>query len=337
MVARESLEAVGLVGWPKTSGSRGIHINVRIEPRWTYPEVRRAALALARDVERRAPGIATSKWWKEERHGVFLDYNQNAKDRTVASVYSVRPTPDARVSMPLAWADVPTVEAEAFTLATVPALYAERSDPGAGIDEAVGSLEALLELSARDEAEGLGDAPWPPTYRKQPGEPPRVQPSKQRRPDADYDTPEAEAEREKSREALERRWSGTRPTPTGRRRSSIPVIEISRAAKKPDAMAGFERWKTRWPKAAEALEPADVLVDSMRGRSTTWTRVRVNLTHVAEADRPPQEALDPDYDPMTEYPEGDREAWIEASTRALKEAKPARSSAKAEKPASGDG
>jgi bifunctional non-homologous end joining protein LigD len=328
MVARESLEAVGLVGWPKTSGSRGIHINVRIEPRWTYPEVRRAALALARDVERRAPSIATSKWWKEERHGVFLDYNQNAKDRTVASVYSVRPTPDARVSMPLAWDEVPTVEAEAFTLATVPGLYAKRGDPGAGIDDAVGSLGALLELSARDEAEGLGDAPWPPTYRKQPGEPPRVQPSKQRRADADYDTPEAEAEREKSRAALERRWSGTRPTPTGRRQSSIPVIEISRAAKKDDALAGLERWKDRWPKAAAALELADVLVDSMRGRSTTWTRVRVNLTHVADGERPPQEALDPDYDPLTEYPEGDRAAWLEASTRTLNAAK----AAKAKKP-----
>ena len=206
LVAREALAGVGLVGWPKTSGSRGIHVNVRIEPHWTYPQVRRAALAIARDVERRAPSIATSKWWKEERHGVFLDYNQNAKDRTVASVYSVRPTPDARVSMPLTWDEVGTVEPEAFTLATVPALYAERGDPGAGIDDAVGSLEALLELSARDEAEGLGDAPWPPTYRKQPGEPPRVQPSKQRRPDAEYDTPEAEAEREKSRAAMERRF-----------------------------------------------------------------------------------------------------------------------------------
>ncbi len=324
-MAREALAGVGLVGWPKTSGSRGIHINVRIERRWTYPEVRRAALAIARDVERRAPSIATSKWWKEERHGVFLDYNQNAKDRTVASVYSVRPTPDARVSMPLTWDEVGTVEPEAFTLATVPALYAAHGDPGAGIDAAVGSLEALLELSARDEAEGLGDAPWPPTYRKQPGEPPRVQPSKQRRADADYDTPEAEAEREKSRAAMERRFaqaaeergafSGTRPTPTGRRRSSIPVIEIARAAKKDDAVAGLERWKARWPKAAGALEPADVLVDSMRGRSTTWTRIRVNLIHVAEADRPPQEALDPDYDPLTEWDGPDRSGQLERPPR----------------------
>src|SRR5829696_8045403 len=252
LVTRGALDAVGLVGWPKTSGSRGIHINVRIERNWTYPEVRRAALALARDVERRAPEIATSKWWKEERHGVFLDYNQNAKDRTVASAYSVRPLPDARVSTPLSWDEVPTDEAEAFTLATVPARFAEIGDPGAGIDQAVGSLDAVLELSRRHEAEGEGDAPWPPNYRKQEGEPPRVQPSRQRRPREDYDTPEAEAEREKNRAAMEKRLvaeaerraaakeAGTpvpsRPTPTGRRRSSVPVIEISRAKTKAEAL-----------------------------------------------------------------------------------------------------
>ncbi len=275
LVAREALEAVGLVGWPKTSGSRGIHINVRIERRWTFPQVRRAALALARDVEARAPAIATSKWWKEERHGVFLDYNQNAKDRTVASAYSVRPTPDARVSMPLAWHEVPDVVAEDFTLATVPALFAERGDLAEGIDEAVGSLEALLELSAKHEAEGLGDAPWPPHYRKQAGEPPRVQPSKRRPGDA--------------------------PAPSGRRRSSKPLIEISRAARKEDALAGLERWKARHPVAAAQLQPADVLVDAMRGRSTTWTRIRINLEHVPEAERPPQEPLDPDYDPWAPY------------------------------------
>jgi bifunctional non-homologous end joining protein LigD len=329
MVARESLEAVGLIGWPKTSGSRGIHINVRIERKWGYPEVRRAALALARDVERRAPSIATSKWWKEERHGVFLDYNQNAKDRTVASAYSVRPLPDARVSTPLSWDEVPTCEAEAFTIATVPKRFAEIGDPGAGIDEAVGSLEALLDLSARHEAEGMGDAPWPPNYRKQEGEPPRVQPSKQRRAAEEYDTPEAEAEREKNRAAMERRLAaeaerraaakaageGTRPTPTGRRRSSIPVIEISRAAKKDEALEGLERWKTRWPKAAAALEPADVLVDGMRGRSSLWYRVRVNLTHVPEADRPPQEPLDPDYDPWAGYEWPDRAGQLERAPR----------------------
>jgi len=274
LVAREALDAVGLIGWPKTSGSRGIHVNVRIEPRWTYPEVRRAALALARDVEARAPKLATSKWWKEERHGVFLDYNQNAKDRTVASAYSVRPTPDARVSMPLTWDEVPDVIAEDFTLASVPALFETYGDRHAGIDEAVGSLEALLELSAKHEVEGEGDAPWPPHYRKQAGEPPRVQPSKRKKGE---------------------------PSRTGRRQSTKPLIEIARAAGKADALAGLERWKTRHPEAATKLEPADVLVDSMRGRSTTWTRIRVNLEHVPEGDRPPQEPLDPDWDPWSDY------------------------------------
>ena len=275
LVTQEALAAVGLVGWPKTSGSRGIHINVRIESRWTYPEVRRAALALARDVEARAPELATSKWWKEERHGVFLDYNQNAKDRTVASAYSVRPTPDARVSMPLTWAEVADVVAEDFTLATVPALFEAHGDRHLGIDEATGSLEALLELSARHEAEGMGDAPWPPHYRKQDGEPPRVQPSKRRKGDA--------------------------PSPTGRRRSTKPLIEIARAARKADALAGLERWKARHPEAAAQLQPADVLVDAMRGRSTTWTRIRVNLEHVPEEERPPQGPLEVDYDPWAEY------------------------------------
>ncbi|MDQ6794883.1 MAG: DNA polymerase domain-containing protein [Chloroflexota bacterium] len=329
LVAREALAAVGLVGWPKTSGSRGIHINVRIAPRWTYPEVRRAALALARDVEGRAPAIATSKWWKEERHGVFLDYNQNAKDRTVASVFSVRPLPDARVSMPLRWDEVATVEAEAFTLATVPALYAERGDPGAGIDDAVGSLEALLELSARHEAEGQGDAPWPPNYAKQAGEPPRVQPSRKRRADADYEgqgvaggpPPEVAEARRKAVEAGDRNaglaqdWEGTRPTPTGRRKSAIPVIEIARAAKKDEALAGLERWKARHPKAAAALKPADVLLDGMRGRSALWYRVRVNLTHVPESDRPAQAELDPDYDPWAGYEWPDRAGQLERAPR----------------------
>jgi DNA ligase D-like protein (predicted polymerase) len=327
MVTREVLDDMGLVGWPKTSGSRGIHVNVRIERRWTFNQVRRAALALAREVERRAPTIATSKWWKEERHGVFLDYNQNARDRTVASAYSVRPLPDARVSTPLTWDEVPDCRPEDFTLATVPARYASLGDPGAGIDDAAGSLDRLLELSARQEIEGQGDAPWPPNYRKQEGEPPRVQPSRQRRADADYDTPEAEAQREKAREAMERRLAReaaareggaarpTRPTPTGRRRSTVPVIEIARAAKKDDALAGLERWKARWPKAAAGLEPADVLVDSMRGRSTTWTRIRVNLTHVAEGDRPPQEPLDPDYDPWAGFEWPDRSGQLERARR----------------------
>jgi bifunctional non-homologous end joining protein LigD len=274
LVTREVLEDHGLVGWPKTSGSRGIHVNVRIEPRWSFDAVRRAALALAREVERRAPSIATSKWWKEERHGVFLDYNQNAKDRTVASAYSVRPTADARVSMPLTWAQVADVEPADYTLATVPAIFAAEGDRHAGIDEAVGSLEALLELSARHEAEGLGDAPWPPNYRKQAGEPPRVQPSRQRRATADYATPR-----------------------TGRRVSSKPLVEIARAAKKDEALAGLERWKQRHADIVGHLRPADVLVDSMRGRNTTWTRIRVNLEHVPDDQRPAQEALEVDYDP----------------------------------------
>ncbi len=301
LVCRDVLTDMDLVGWPKTSGSRGIHINVRIRREWTFGEVRRAALAIAREVERRAPAIATSRWWKEERHGVFLDYNQNARDRTVASAYSVRPLPDARVSAPLTWDEVPDCRAEDFTLLTVPARYAALGDPGAGIDDAVGGLERLLELVARQEAEGQGDAPWPPNYRKQEGEPPRVMPSRQRRAAAEYDTPEATAQREKQRAAAGRADGPvpSRPTPTGRRTSSIPVIEIARAAHKDEALAGLERWKARHPQAAAALEPADVLVDSMRGRSTTWTRIRVNLTHVAVDKRPLQETLDPDYDPWS--------------------------------------
>jgi bifunctional non-homologous end joining protein LigD len=329
LVTGEALEAVGLMGWPKTSGSRGIHVNVRISRRWTYPEVRRAALALARDVEARAPSIATSKWWKEERHGVFLDYNQNAKDRTVASVYSVRPLPDARVSMPLRWDEVANVEAEAFTLATVPGLYASRGDVGAGIDEAVGSLDALLDLSARHQAEGLGDAPWPPNYVKQAGEPPRVQPSRKRRADTEYKgrgvdggpPPEVAEARRRAVDAgdpnagLPQDWAGTRPTPTGRRRTSVPVIEIARAAHKAEAIAGLERWKARHPQAAAALEPADVLVDGMRGRSALWYRVRVNLIHVPAADRPAQEPLDPDYDPWAGYEWPDRAGQLERAPR----------------------
>ena len=264
LVVREALADVGLVGWPKTSGSRGIHVNVRIERRWAFPEVRRAALALARDVERRVPDLATSKWWKEERHGVFLDYNQNAKDRTVASAYSVRPRPDARVSTPLRWEEVAEVDAAAFTLRTVPERFARAGDAHAGIDEAAGSLDGLLELSARHETEGLGDAPWPPNYARTLDEPPRVQPSK-------------------------------------RRMSTKPLIEIGRAAKQADAIAGLERWKARHPEAWPHLRPADVLVDAMRGRSTTWTRIRLNLEHVPPELRPPQEPLDPDYDPWAGF------------------------------------
>ena len=261
---------LGLIGWPKTSGSRGIHVNVRIHPRWSFTEVRRAALALAREVERRAPALATSKWWKEERHGVFLDYNQNAKDRTVAAAYSVRPKPDARVSAPLTWDELFASVPEDFTLRTMPARFALIGDRHADIDAHPCSLEPLLEVSARQEAEGQGDAPWPPHYAKQEGEPPRVQPS--------------------------RRKTAAKSEP-GRRVSKKPLIEIARAAKKDDALAGLERWKARHPRAAAHLEPADVLVDAMRGRSSTWTRVRLNLEHVPAKLRPQQEPLDPDYDP----------------------------------------
>jgi len=326
LVCREALDAVGLVGWPKTSGSRGIHINVRIEPRWTYPQVRRAALALARDVEARAPRIATSKWWKEERHGVFLDYNQNAKDRTVASAYSVRPTPDARVSFPLRWDEVPHVVMEEFTLGTVPAIYAERGDAGAGIDGSVGSLDALLELSARHEAAGEGDAPWPPNYAKQEGEPPRVQPSKMRRTPAEYagrgkdggPPPEVAEARAAAVAAgdpnagLPTEWEGSRPSPTGRRRSSVPVIELGRAPTKAEVYEGLERWKARHPEAAAHLEPADVIETAMRGRAYAWYRLRLNLTHVPEDVRPPQEPLDPDAAPddWASLSDDERAAWL---------------------------
>jgi bifunctional non-homologous end joining protein LigD len=262
-VVREVLADYALVGWPKTSGSRGIHVLVRIHRRWSFGEVRRAALALAREVERRAPTLATSKWWKEERHGVFLDYNQNAKDRTVASAYSVRPKPDARVSAPVTWDELFACDPGDFTLRTMPARFAAIGDRHAAIEAHPCSLDPLLELSARHEAQGLGDAPWPPHYAKQAGEPPRVQPS--------------------------------------RRKSTKPLIEIGRAARKDDALAGLERWKRRHPRTAEHLRDADVLVDAMRGRSSTWTRVRVNLEHVPQALRPAQEPPDPDYDPRATH------------------------------------
>ena len=260
-VVHGALTDFGLIGWPKTSGSRGMHVSVRIERAWPFDLVRRAALALAREVERRAPALATSKWWKEERHGVFIDYNQNAKDRTVAGAYSVRPNPEARVSAPLAWDEIPDCDPHDFTLATMPARFAKLGDRHAGIDDRPCSLAGLLDLSARQEREGLGDAPWPPHYKKQSGEPARVQPSRRRR------------------------------TPVH------PLIEIGRAERKEDALAGLERWRARHPDAAAHLAPADVLVDAMRGRFHTWTRIRVNLQHVPEALRPPQEALDPDAAP----------------------------------------
>ncbi|HEY8644044.1 MAG TPA: hypothetical protein VIO84_14920 [Candidatus Dormibacteraeota bacterium] len=273
LVAKGVLDDMGLTGWPKTSGSRGMHIYCRIERRWTYPEVRRA------------PEIATSKWWKEERHGVFLDYNQNAKDRTIASAYSVRPTPDARVSTPLRWDEVPDCEPEAFTLATVPARFAAVGDPAAGIDAAVGSLAALLELAAAHEAAGLPDAPWPPNYPRQPGEEPRVQPSRARHRSG----------------AVPPAAPGKDAGPTGRRRTTVPLVEIARARTEKEARAGLERWKARHPEVVPYLEPADVLVDAMRGRSSAWYRIRVNLTHVPAELRPSQEPLEVDYDPWAAY------------------------------------
>ncbi len=287
MVTKEVLDDLGMRGWPKTSGSRGFHVYCRIEPRWTFPEVRRAALALAREVERRAPDLATSRWWKEERHGVFLDYNQNAKDRTVASAYSVRPTPDARVSMPLSWDEVADIEPEAFTLDTVPKRFAEVGDPFEPMDAASDSLERLLELSDQHEEAGFGDAPWPPHFAKQAGEPPRVQPSKRRKASG---KPEREG-------VVPPPAPGKRAGPTGRRRTTMPLIEVARAATEAEAREGLERWKDRHPEAWAYLGPADVLVDSMRGRSSTWTRIRLNLRNVPEGERPPQEALEVDYDP----------------------------------------
>jgi bifunctional non-homologous end joining protein LigD len=274
------LEELGLTGWPKTSGSRGMHVNARIAPRWTFDQVRRAALALSREIERRAPSLATSKWWKEERHGVFLDYNQNAKDRTTCSAYSVRPLPDARVSAPLTWSEVADCEPADFTVATMPARFAAVGDPHEGIDAAAGSLEALLALAARDETAGLGDAPWPPHFRKMDGEAPRVAPSRAR--------------------GAAKKTAGAG---TGRRAPKMPLIVVANSPDKAAALAGLERWKARHPEAAAHLAVDDVLVDSMRGRSSTWTRIRLNLRHVPEAGRPAQESPDPDDDPTREWRE----------------------------------
>ena len=288
LVARDVLADFGLTGWPKTSGSRGMHVYARIEPRWPFGDVRRAAVAVAREIERRAPDLATSKWWKEERHGVFVDYNQNAKDRTVASAYSIRPVPDVRVSTPLTWEEVPSCDPAEYTIDTVPARFATVGDPWAEMDEAAGSLDGLLELAARDEAAGLPDAPWPPHYDKQSGEPPRVQPSK-RRAGSGGRPPETPRGRGDP--------SPRTPLAAGRRQSTMPLIEIARAASKDEAMAGLDRWRARHAAVWPMLEPADVLVDSMRGRSSSWYRIRLNLQHVPEAERPPQEPLEVDYDP----------------------------------------
>ena len=277
---RALLDELGLKGWPKTSGSRGIHVNVRIFPRWSFTDVRRAALALSRAIERRMPGVATSKWWKEERQGVFLDYNQNAKDRTTCSAYSVRPLPDARVSTPLTWDEVPDCAPEDFTVATVPKRFAEIGDPHATMDASPGSLEPLLELAARDKAEGLGDAPWPPMFRKMAGEGTRVSPSRAK--------------------------GAAKP-----KRVKMPLLIIAHSPDRDAALAGFERWKARHPEAAKHLAPEDVLVDGMRGRSSIWTRIRVNLKNVPEDLRPPQETPDPDDDPTREWREAMKKARAE--------------------------
>ena len=276
------LEEMGLQGWPKTSGSRGMHINVRIQPKWTFTEVRRAAVALSRAVERRLPAIASSKWWKEERHGVFLDYNQNAKDRTTCSAYSVRPLPDARVSTPLDWREVPDCAPEDFTILTVPKRFAEIADPHAAINDCAGSLEKLLEMADKDEAEGLADAPWPPHFRRMEKEAPRVAPSRAK----------------------------SAKTP----RVKMPLLTVANSRDKQAALAGLERWKQKHSAAAALLAVDDVLVDNMRGRSSTWTRIRVNLRHVPEELRPPQETPDPDDDPTR----AGREAW--AKSKELKAA-----------------
>ena len=271
------LEEMGLRGWPKTSGSRGMHVNVRIQQRWTFSEVRFAAVALSREIERRVPALATSKWWKEERHGVFLDYNQNAKDRTTCSAYSVRPLPDARVSTPLNWEEVPDCDPADFTVLTVPRRFAELGDPHEAMDVEPGSLEELLELAARDEAAGLGDAPWPPHFRKMEGEAPRVAPSRAK--------------------------AGVKKSAVKTPRTKMPLVVIANSPKKDLALEGLERWKSRHPEVAKLLAVDDVLIDTMRGRSSTWTRIRVNLRHVPEDLRPPQETPDPDDDPTREWRE----------------------------------
>ena len=288
MEVKALLDELGLVAWPKTSGSRGIHVNVRIEPRWNFTEVRRAALALARAVEKRC-SMVSSKWWKEERHGVFLDYNQNAKDRTTCSAYSVRPLPDARVSTPLRWDEVMTCDPADFTVLTVPDRFARIGDPHATMDEYVGVLDALLEMAARDEAEGIGDAPWPPHFRKGEAEPARVQPSRARAAAARKTSEKAEGEDSDP--------AATAVAKKGRRRPTMPLIVIAQSSDKNAAEAGLERWKQGHPEAAALLAADDVLVDRMRGSAYVWYRIRVNLRNVPEAMRPAQGVPDPDDDP----------------------------------------
>ena len=290
MEVKALLDQVGLVGWPKTSGSRGIHVNVRIRPEWDFTEVRRAALALARAVERRHPQ-ASSKWWKEERHGVFLDYNQNAKDRTTCSAYSVRPLPDARVSTPLAWDEVLLCDPADFTVLTVPARFAAMGDPQAQMDQHAGSLDALLELAAQDEANGIGDAPWPPHFRKQWNEGKRVQPSKAKKPDAAEGEAADPAAKPKKRSA------------TGRRKPTVPLVVVAQSPDQAAAEAGLERWKAQHAEAAAYLAPDDILTDRMRGAAYVWYRLRVNLRNVPEHLQPAQGTPDPDDDPTRAWRE----------------------------------
>ncbi len=255
LVVRDVLADYGLTGWPKTSGSRGFHVYARLRRQWSFAQVRTAGLAVAREVETRVPQLATSRWWKEERHGVFLDYNQNAKDRTTVGAWSVRPTPDARVSTPLAWDEVPDCDPAGYTVATVPARVAAAGDPWAGIEDTAEDLSALLELAEQQQASGEFE------------EPPK----------------------------------GGHPAAGGRRQSTMPLIEIARSATVGEAMAGLERWKQRHPGIVEQLDEADVLVDSMRGRSSTWTRIRLNLRNVPADQRPEQEPLEVDYDPWAGF------------------------------------
>jgi DNA ligase D-like protein (predicted polymerase) len=302
------LDELGLVAWPKTSGSRGMHINIRIEPRWSFTEVRRAALALARAVEKRC-SLATSKWWKEERHGVFLDYNQNAKDRTTCSAYSVRPLPDARVSTPLHWNEVMTCDPAEFTVLTVPDRFAKVGDPHAAMDEHAGSLDALLEMAARDEAEGLGDAPWPPHFAKQEGEARRVAPSRAKK---FSDQMQEGFGEHRFRKQSQRKAAAPDTSPDStpvkpKRAARVPKMPLVIVAQSPDrsaAEAGLERWKAAHPEAATHLAVDDILVDRMRGSAYVWYRIRVNLRHVPEVLRPTQGVPDPDDDPTREWREG---------------------------------
>ena len=326
------LGELDLRGWPKTSGSRGMHVNVRIQQRWTFSEVRRAAVALSREIERRVPKLATSKWWKEERHGVFLDYNQNAKDRTTCSAYSVRPLPDARVSMPLRWEEIAECDPADFTIVNVPRRFAELGDAHAEMDQHAGSLQKLMELAERDEAEGLGDAPWPPHFKKMAGEAPRVAPSRARSGAkkksgsgagepaaaepvaaesvaAEPVAAESAADIEASSARTKTHSAGNAPAAGKSRAAAVkkparvrmPLLVIANSPNKEAALAGLERWKRKHRKVAKFLAVDDVLVDSMRGRSSTWTRIRVNLRNVPEALRPTQETPDPDDDPTREW------------------------------------